>query len=104
MWIVAILFFVLGAIVKYGKLYFLIAGYNTMAKSERDNYDIDGIATVFKNGMWGMALIISLFEFLAAYFNLKKLPFIGLFVAIAIGLPYILLKSNSDQFKLDKKD
>ena len=48
----AIIFIVLGVLIKYGKMYFLIAGYNTMSKKEKEKYDIKGIATVFKNAMF----------------------------------------------------
>ena len=44
----AIIFIILGILIKYGKMYFLIAGYNTMSKKEKEKYDIKGIATVFK--------------------------------------------------------
>ena len=54
----AIIFIVLGVLIKYGKMYFLIAGYNTMSKKEKEKYDIKGIATVFKNAMFGMAFMI----------------------------------------------
>lgn len=55
---IAILFIVLGILIKYGKMYFLIAGYNTMSKEEKEKYDIEGIASVFRNIMFGMAFII----------------------------------------------
>ena len=63
MLITAILFIVFGILIKYGKMYFLIAGYNTMSKEEKEKYDIEGIATVFKNVMFGMAFIIILGDF-----------------------------------------
>ncbi len=50
--IVSIIFIALGIAIKYGKLYFLIAGYNTMPKEKQDNYDIAGIASVFRNAMF----------------------------------------------------
>ena len=41
----AIIFIILGIIIKYGKMYWLIAGYNTMPKEEKEKYDIEGIAS-----------------------------------------------------------
>lgn len=76
---VAIIFIVLGVLIKYGKMYFLIAGYNTMRKEEKARYNIEGIATVFGNTMFGMALII------------------------IIGIPYLLIKSNSDKYRIKNK-
>lgn len=53
---VAIIFIVLGILIKYVKMYFLVAGYNTMRKAEKSKYDIEGIAPIFRNAMFGMAL------------------------------------------------
>lgn len=46
---IAILFIILGILIKYGKMYFLIAGYNTASKEEKEKVDVKGIATVFRN-------------------------------------------------------
>ncbi len=62
---VAIIFIVLGILTKYGKMHFLIAGYNTMSKAEKSKYDIEGIATIFRNAMFGMALILITGYFIA---------------------------------------
>jgi hypothetical protein len=35
-------------------MYFLIAGYNTMPRKEKEKYNIAGIATLFGNVMFGM--------------------------------------------------
>jgi len=56
MLITAILFIVFGILIKYGKMYFLIAGYNTMSKEEKEKYNIEKIATVFRNVMFGMGV------------------------------------------------
>ena len=45
--VTAIIFIVLGILIKYGKMYFLIAGYNTMPREEKEKYNIAGIATLF---------------------------------------------------------
>ena len=66
---VAILIIVLGILIKYEKMYFLIAGYNTMSKEEKEKYNIVGIAKVFRNTMFGMALIIIIGYFAADVFD-----------------------------------
>jgi hypothetical protein len=55
---IAILFILIGILIKYAKMYFLIAGYNTMSKEEKSKYDVDGIATVFRNTMFGILIKI----------------------------------------------
>jgi hypothetical protein len=98
----AIIFIILGILIKYGKMYWLIAGYNTMPREEKEKYDIEGIATVFRNVMFGMALIIIVGYFIA---NLAESPNIqdyAFWTSMAIGIPYLLIKSNSNKFKLKK--
>lgn len=51
---VAVIFIILGILIKYGKLYVLIAGYNTMSKEEQKKVDIQGIASVYL----GMACLV----------------------------------------------
>lgn len=97
---VAIIFIVLGALVKYGKMYFLIAGYNTMSKEKQAEYDIDGIAAVFRNAMFGMALMIIAGYFAAQWFQNLTIELVSFFGAIIIGIPYLLIKVNSDRYRV----
>ena len=97
---IAILFTILGILIKYGKMYFLIAGYNTMSKEEKEKVDIKGIATVFRNAMFGMALIIITGYFFAKKLKNPNIENIAFFGAILIGVPYLLIKSNSKKYKL----
>lgn len=97
--IVGLLFIILGILIKYAKMYYLLAGYNTMSKKEQDKYDIEGIASIFRNGMFGMAIIMFIGFIISQYLNNPKIEMYSLFIAIAIGLPYLLIKSNSKRFK-----
>jgi undecaprenyl pyrophosphate phosphatase UppP len=99
---VSIIFIALGVAIKYGKMYFLIAGYNTMSKEQQETYDIDGIATVFKNAMFGMALIMILGLFVSKWLNNPKIELYAICIAVAIGLPYLLILSNSRKYKIKK--
>ncbi|EDM43251.1 hypothetical protein SCB49_00812 [unidentified eubacterium SCB49] len=97
---IALFFILLGVLIKYGKMYFLIAGYNTMPKAEREKVDIDGIATVFRNVMFAMALVMILGYFLADWLNNPDIENVAFFGALLIGVPYLLMKTNSDAFKI----
>lgn len=99
----AILFVILGILIKYGKMYFLIAGYNTLPAKKKATYDIDGIATIFRNTMFGMALIIISGYFAADLYDNSDIENIAFFGSLLVGLPYLLLKTNSDKYKIDKK-
>jgi hypothetical protein len=98
----AIIFIILGILIKYGKMYWLIAGYNTMPKEEKEKYDIEGIATVFRNVMFGMALIIIVGYFIANFTESPNIQDYAFWASMAIGIPYLLIKSNSKKFKLKK--
>jgi len=99
---VAVLFILAGALVKFGKMYFLIAGYNTLPKEEKNKYDVAGIATVMWNGMLGMAIIIVIGYFLAKWLDNPQIETYAMFAALIIGMPYILIKANSKKYRIDK--
>jgi hypothetical protein len=96
---IAIFFIILGILIKYGKMYFLIAGYNTMSKEEKEKYNIDGIATVFRNGMFGMALIIITGYFIAKLTENPDIQYYSFGASMIIGIPYLLIESNSKKYK-----
>ena len=99
MLITAILFIFFGILIKYGKMYFLIAGYNTMSKVEKEKYDIEGIANVFRNVMFGMAFIIILGALIGDLTKNGNLVNYSFCIAMATGIPYLLIKSNSKKYK-----
>jgi hypothetical protein len=100
---VAFLFLTLGALIKYGKIYFLISGYNTMSAEEKAKYDIKGIANLFWQAMLGMALIIALGTLLKFLFGEEKLEMYAIILAVVLGVPYLLVMSNSKRFKLPQE-
>jgi len=96
----ALIFIFLGVLVKYGKMHFLIAGYNTMSAEKKAACDIEGIATLLKNVFFGMALLIIIGYFISKSLENPMIENIAFFGAILIGIPYLLVKSNSDKYKL----
>lgn len=96
---IVILFFVLGALVKYGKMYFLIAGYNTMSSSEKEKTNVEGIANVFRNAMFGMALVILTGYIISKFTGDPSIQRTVFFAAIFIGVPYLLIASNLKKHK-----
>ena len=98
----ALIFIIIGVLVKYGKMYSLIAGYNTMSDEKKAAYDIEGIATLLKNVFFGMALLIILGYIISKSLENPMLENVAFFTAMAIGIPYLLIASNSDRYKLKK--
>lgn len=58
LYVVSSLFFLIGIGIKYFKWYFLIAGYNTMSKKQKEKVDIEGLAYLMGNFMIFLALLI----------------------------------------------
>lgn len=100
----ALVFIVLGILVKYGNMYFLIAGYNTMSKKKKAQYDINGIAAVFGNVFFGMALIIISGHLISQWLDNPDIEDIAFLGSLLIGIPYLLIKSNSDKYKRKNKN
>lgn len=99
MLVTAFIFILLGALIKYAKCYFLIAGYNTMSKEEKEKYNIEAIATLFRNVMFGMALLILMGYLASKWFLNASLQNIFFYIALGIGVPYLLIQSNSKKYK-----
>ena len=100
---VAILFIILGILIKYGKMYWLIAGYNTMPKEDKAKYNIEGIANVFRNVMFGMALIIIIGYFIAKLNGNPDIQNYAFWTSMIVGIPYLLIESNSKKQRKKQK-
>ncbi|CAA0234212.1 DUF3784 domain-containing protein [Tenacibaculum maritimum] len=100
---VAILFIIFGILIKYGKIYWLIAGYNTIPKEQKDKYNIGGIANVFRNLMFGMAFIIFSGYLIAKWKDNSNIQNYAFGISILIGIPYLLLESNSKKYKKNQE-
>ena len=98
--LVALIFIIIGVLVKYGKMYFLIAGYNTMSAEKKAVIDIEKLAALLKNVFFGMALLIILGHVISKSLEIPVIENIPFFGAILIGIPYLLVKSNADKYKL----
>lgn len=100
---VAIFFIVLGVLIKYGKMYALIAGYNTMSEENKAQYNIESIANVFKNVMFTMAAIIIIGYCVTIYTENPNFQNYAFWASMIIGIPYLLIASNSKKYKKNQK-
>lgn len=99
MWIVPFLLIGLAFAIKYGKMYNLIAGYNTMNPEEKERIHIEGIAHEMFRAFIVMGIVL-LFGLLLSY--ILKSPEISLFLffpTIILGVIYILVQSNSKKYR-----
>jgi hypothetical protein len=95
----AIILIVLGVLIKNGKMYWLISGYNTMSKSEQEAYDIKALATLFRNVMFVMAFILLSGYLLSKLIDNSQIRNYALWIAVLFGVPYLLIQSNSKKYK-----
>lgn len=98
---IAIFFIILGIAIKNGKLYFLMAGYNTLPAEEKKKYDVEAIASVFRNAMFFMAFVISVGHYISEWLELPAIKFYSFYGALLVGIPYLLIGSNRKKHKLD---
>jgi len=70
-----------------------------MSKEEQAKYDIDKIATLFRNVMFFMAFVILIGYIIATQMNNEKIEIFSISLAVLIGIPYLLIKSNSKKYK-----
>ena len=101
---ILILCAVLGVAIKNGKMYWLIAGYNTMSKEEKAKVDIEGIATLFRNVMFVMALAISLLYIATLVYDNPKVESVGTSFIVVVGVLYLIIRSNSSKYKINPQD
>lgn len=93
-------FILIGVLIKNFKFYNLIAGYNTMSTEKKATYNIEKIATLFRNVFFFMAIVITLGYILTLSTENKQFETIAFYTALIIGIPFLLIKSNSKSYKL----
>lgn len=98
--LLGLFFIALGALIHFGNMYFLIAGYNTMPKEEKAKVDVTGIARLFWYVMLIIGALIILVDGVSYYIDIANLKETILFVIIITGVILLLALSNSDRYKI----
>lgn len=91
---ISLLLFVIGAFIKYKKVTWLISGYNTSSKEEKEKYDIDKLTHYVGNFIFLLALVWSILTVLCMIFPLlvETIIIVGcgvLFIVMIIGVIYL---------------
>lgn len=97
--LIAALFVIIGILIKYGRMHYLIAGYNTMSPEEQAKYDIEGIASVFRNAFFAMAIMVLILPLFPFGLNESTTHFVSIMLSVFIGVIYIVVRINSKQLK-----
>jgi hypothetical protein len=80
-------------------MYFLIAGYNTLSNEEQLKFKIEEMATLYRNVMLGMGIVIIIGDFIADYQQNPAIEKYTFFGVLAIGILYLVVQSNSKKYK-----
>ena len=102
MYRIAIFFILIGIAVKYAKMHFLIAGYNTMSAKGKQKIDVEGIATLLRNVMFSMAGLIIIGSIISYYFNWPEIESYIFFPTLAVCVVWLIIQSNSKKYRIDR--
>jgi hypothetical protein len=92
------LFILLGIILSMGKGSFLIAGFNTMSKKEKEEYDVVSLCKFMGKFMFIIAFCVTLFA-LSDILALKILFNIGLALFLAAIIFILIYLNTGNRFK-----
>lgn len=101
---VASIFIIFGILIKYFKMYFLIAGLNTMSHKQRAQYDLEKIGTLFRNVMFTMAILLTVGYFLSRWLQMPVVEYTIFFCTVIGGCIYLITKANSKKYKKFESD
>jgi len=93
-----VLFVILGIIFSTGKGAFLIAGYNTASKKEKEKYDEKALCKFMGKGMFGLAFSTLLWA-LSDIYAIKWLFYVGLVLYIIVIIFIIVYANTSKTIK-----
>lgn len=97
--IIGAVLIIAGLLIKYGKMYFLVAGLNTMSHKERAEYNLEKIGTLYRNVLAITGVFMITGNILSKYLGNSLYDlFFTLFPAI-IACIVLLAKLNSDSYK-----
>ncbi|EPY2272027.1 DUF3784 domain-containing protein [Clostridium sporogenes] len=92
------LFILLGIILSMGKGSFLIAGFNTMSKEEKEQYDVGSLCKFMGKVMFIIAFCITLF-LLSEIFKIKVILYIGLILFFVVVIFTLIYTNTGNRFK-----
>ncbi len=96
----ALLFVVLGVLIKYGKFYHLIVGYSYMPQNQIERYDFNRIATVYRNVMFGMAAMVIIGWGLAIVTGMSQMGYNVFVLSLLVGIPFLIIETFSKKYRI----
>ena len=97
--VIGIIFIIAGLLIKYGKMYFLIAGLNTMNHKQRAEYNLEKIGTLFRNVLCTLGILFIVGNLLARHFENHLFDIFFTSLPVITGCIILIYLSNSDKYK-----
>jgi hypothetical protein len=90
----AIVLLIIGWLIKYQKITWLISGYNTASPQEKERYDIDKLSKYMGNYLFILASVFSVMAITTIYYDsysdrITWIGFLVLIFALVIGIVYL---------------
>ena len=89
---VSVLFYAIGYFINKENSKYLLSGYNTMSKSQREKFDIDGYLKFFKSFYYKMGIYSALIYFGAIFFVDQNTAAIIYTISLTIPIAYSVVK------------
>ncbi len=96
--LIIVIFVILGIFLYNGKGSFLIAGYNTLPKEEKEKYDEKALIKFMGKAMFALSFSM-VFWILGDYFKTMVLFIIGLILFMAIIFFILIYANTGNRFK-----
>ena len=97
--IVNLIFLVIAYCVNKNNAELMIAGYNSMSKEMKDNFDLEKYLIFFKGFFIKLSLYSTVILFMVHYLFNMKISLIGYTVFLVLAFVYFIIVSNGKKFK-----
>ncbi|MFT7073079.1 DUF3784 domain-containing protein [Patiriisocius sp. Uisw_017] len=91
---IGIFLIIMGIVIRYFKLYPLIAGYNTLSPEEKAKVPIKKLATLMRNVLVLMGIIMIACFYLSEALANPTINQVGFFVSLVGGVILLMARSN----------
>lgn len=96
--LITVLFIILGVVFSLGKGAFLIAGYNTLSKEEKSKYNENELCKFMGKSMFAFAFSVSLWG-ISALINQPIVFIIGLILFLCTVIFILVYSNTKNRFK-----
>lgn len=96
--IISMVFLLLGYLIKYKKWSWLISGYNTASKKEKEKYDVDALCNSTGEASFilgGVLLLTSLGEF----FDIAWIIYAGWIVFTVLVFAFVIYANTGNRYR-----